>query len=902
MSKKNKDKNKKPFRHPLATNNSNSPIQFRNLAAERQLDLQISRATTLYQNKQGAAALEILEPLAVKFPQNRDLLDLLAVCYGGVGLYDKARDTFERVLPLTSKLVLPLTRYNLAQMYLETGYPALAYAQCQLFECRDLARLNTKSSFISDCVEFKEACSLEAHAMVESNAKVFDDFLPCALAIEHGRVAMSRGDNVTARTNFLEAIRLDPGLANPHNNLALLYMRELDTDNAIKECHYVLEKLDANNLHALSNMVRLLTTIGATETEIAQYVKRVKVLPPADISSNKGCDDIVKLAETYALVEDDQAVFDLMQPYFDDQVSLARLATMPQPLYQQLVILAVVAAANLVRTVWATEILWQHEKSSNSLLERTRQAVLMVENGPRPQGRFYYFDPGHLYLPAVKYLHEEVGELLQTGETTTEAIFKAFLGKYGNAAVDILVFRVWVAEQSEMAEAFMNGLLVSGRPEGIEAVRRLALTKAGDTQTRVLAAKILLKEGHIGSEERITIWLGQETHIGTVAELNIKYQSLAQAGELTTQAAVPELYDPQAADLANEALQMYQRGDNERAIALYQQAIARDPGIKTAHYNLGSLLAASGDDKLEEAMAHIQKALEIDPNYVHARIGMARLRLESGDINQAEEQLEVLEPQVDNLLADEQIAFYNAQIELYRRTERFEKMAAIARRLLELDPTNPLIQKQAATLSLLEAVSGVTRMIEQNQVNYQAKRLKQWGNTLAAAPALEVTTSQLVPVFSKDELLTVLQTWQQIQATQSQSLKEELVNSVLKLLTDPATYQETTAELLDEKARHALAVLLETGGHAPYEEWRQKANFEDELAEVDLRNKYKSPAGLPGRLMALGLVYVGNVDDYAGLMAGKKTGRKNSPQLVAVVPADLRFMLRQWLSVTSVSE
>ncbi len=97
-------------------------------------------------------------------------------------------------------------------------------------------------------------------------------------------------------------------------------------------------------------------------------------------------------------------------------------------------------------------------------------------------------------------------------------------------------------------------------------------------------------------------------------------------------------------------------------------------------------------------------------------------------------------------------------------------------------------------------------------------------------------------------------------------------------------------------------MLLETGGHAPYDEWRQKADFEDELSQAELCNKYILPKGLPGRLIALGLVFVGKVDDYAGLVAGKKPYRKKQPQLVAVVPVDLRFMLREWLRVVSESQ
>ena len=62
-------------------------------------------------------------------------------------------------------------------------------------------------------------------------------------------------------------------------------------------------------------------------------------------------------------------------------------------------------------------------------------------------------------------------------------------------------------------------------------------------------------------------------------------------------------------------------GHDERAIAHYEQALAHDPGLRPARYNLANSLARTG--RLEDALPHYRIAVSSDPASVGARIGEA---------------------------------------------------------------------------------------------------------------------------------------------------------------------------------------------------------------------------------------------------------------------------------------
>ena len=79
------------------------------------------------------------------------------------------------------------------------------------------------------------------------------------------------------------------------------------------------------------------------------------------------------------------------------------------------------------------------------------------------------------------------------------------------------------------------------------------------------------------------------------------------------------------------ALESYDRGDRDTAIAELRSAVRDQPGYADLRCRLGSLLLEAG--QMHEGLAEIEKAIEINGNYVEARLqaGIACLRLGSPD-------------------------------------------------------------------------------------------------------------------------------------------------------------------------------------------------------------------------------------------------------------------------------
>lgn len=72
---------------------------------------------------------------------------------------------------------------------------------------------------------------------------------------------------------------------------------------------------------------------------------------------------------------------------------------------------------------------------------------------------------------------------------------------------------------------------------------------------------------------------------------------------------------------------------------------------------------AFGDAKLEEAIAHYQEALKIDPNYQDALHGLARAQFDKGDVDDAIQTASRLtEIDADDVLAHTSLSmFYHAK-------------------------------------------------------------------------------------------------------------------------------------------------------------------------------------------------------------------------------------------------
>jgi tetratricopeptide (TPR) repeat protein len=90
------------------------------------------------------------------------------------------------------------------------------------------------------------------------------------------------------------------------------------------------------------------------------------------------------------------------------------------------------------------------------------------------------------------------------------------------------------------------------------------------------------------------------------------------------------------------AAQHLQQGKVEQAIRECKVVLAADPRSAPAHMLLGLAYIATGSvDMVADAKAELQQTLDIDPELVWARFYLARLYLEQGLSEKAQEQLEI---------------------------------------------------------------------------------------------------------------------------------------------------------------------------------------------------------------------------------------------------------------------
>ncbi len=78
-----------------------------------------------------------------------------------------------------------------------------------------------------------------------------------------------------------------------------------------------------------------------------------------------------------------------------------------------------------------------------------------------------------------------------------------------------------------------------------------------------------------------------------------------------------------------------QTGDRSHAIRLIEESLKRDPTRAEGEFNLGLFLFGAG--RVNDAIAHYQRALALRPNFAAAWLRLAEAQLVSGDQTAAEE-------------------------------------------------------------------------------------------------------------------------------------------------------------------------------------------------------------------------------------------------------------------------
>lgn len=101
--------------------------------------------------------------------------------------------------------------------------------------------------------------------------------------------------------------------------------------------------------------------------------------------------------------------------------------------------------------------------------------------------------------------------------------------------------------------------------------------------------------------------------------------------------------DPTSPDVqAKLAFALWRSGSRSQAIAAAREALERDPNYASAHYCLGQLLLRPGGDP-QEALQHLKRAVELDPDQPELRLDLLNAYRAVGDQAGAQAELRALQ-------------------------------------------------------------------------------------------------------------------------------------------------------------------------------------------------------------------------------------------------------------------
>ena len=146
--------------------------------------------------------------------------------------------------------------------------------------------------------------------------------------------------------------------------------------------------------------------------------------------------------------------------------------------------------------------------------------------------------------------------------------------------------------------------------------------------------------------------------------------------------AVLELDPEYAPALTNLGVVAYQTRDLERAVSLFQQALAIDPGDTDTRYQLGA--AYLNMDKRDAARQEFERALEMKPDFPQALIGLGNVYLLNKEYDRAVETLQ----RVVELMPDSPEALF-ALGKTYAEMGRCPDAVPVLQKFEELSPAEP---------------------------------------------------------------------------------------------------------------------------------------------------------------------------------------------------------------------
>ncbi len=559
---------------------------------------ELQKAEGLMVRQKWQEARQVLEDLSVSYPREAIVLEhLVNVCYEmhDMPAYTRACERLLAVDPRDADAA-----YGLAGGYLACMHPLLALQAFRHALDRFPNHENAEKvrGLISELEPQMEETLAEMNLTGEEGREV-------ALLHEKGQAYLEQAEYEKARQAEEAVLQLKPDFVSAVNNLSLISYAEGKVDEAIAEAERVL-KQDANNIHALSNLVRF-SYLNNQGDLARQYADRLKA------SQNPGWDPWTKKVEALSYLGDDAGVLEMFE-----QAKAADELTIASATFHHLVAVAMERSGQVkqAKQQWQKAL----KRSPGFSLAQANLADHQLPTGQR-HGPWAFDLRDWLGKRELDKLWAVMPLMVKLkGEALSQSI-RTYLAENPNFAhlLPILLERGDPAGR-ELAFRFAS---MSDTPEMLEMLQDFALSQHGPDQMRHEAAMKASEAGLLPAE-KVRMWIQGSWHEISLISYEFHGEPLYK-------------HSHKVKKLLERAIDFLHQGDvkaGEQAEALLKQALELEPDSPDLLNNLAGAYEMQG--RTEDSQTLLHQISEQYPDYLFARLAVAKLHLRQGDLETAE--------------------------------------------------------------------------------------------------------------------------------------------------------------------------------------------------------------------------------------------------------------------------
>ena len=567
----------------------------------RRLREGLEEANDLLERRHPKEALEILEELAKRHPNQPDVLGMMVNAYHDLKNdrgYLHTMIALHRLTPNRAEVKL-----GLAGGYLANSRPALAYRTFQEFLRKwpnhEQAAGVTKLLPDLDKVLTEALTDLNLSQTLSPESKL--DF---ASKHEEAQVLMEAGEFERGKRLAEALLKQYPQFTPALNNLSLIEWLEDNLPAAIEASQKVLEQ-EPENIHALSNLTRFLFMQGKTE-QARQMAARLQA------SGAQGYQSWLKKIEALSFIGDDEGVLALLEE--------ARRADALDELSGLFYHWCAVATYRLGDAAQARAH-WQKALKLSPGFELASANLQALKKAPHERLCPQAFS-ADLWLP--KKTIEALASIAKQaayrkGGQSFQEKMKEFIERH-----PVIVHFVPIALRNGDAPARETALDLadlSEYPALLNDLKDFAQSQEGTDELRLQALQILSKHGAFQPGQKVDMWIkGKWTPILTLGF------------EITPEPMLDKI-KPKALELMKQAIEALRVKDGARAENLLRAALKIEPEQTSLLNNLA--LALMQQDKNKEAEALVKHITEDFPEYFFGQITLARMSIRDGNLEKA---------------------------------------------------------------------------------------------------------------------------------------------------------------------------------------------------------------------------------------------------------------------------